>query len=171
MIPPDIAPSTLLAIQNTIARYCLALDTHDFSILKQVFTTDIHADYSAVSPQNKNIDGLDSMIDKLMVILEGKVTQHALSTQILDFEPMGNQAGPYLCKAMTYFTANTFIDKNRDKDELDHVTVLGRYEDTIIEVSPGEWRIKARIVKTFVSSWLSACVFTSDKESLLSLPC
>lgn len=151
MIPQDIQSSTLLAIQNTISRYCLALDTHDFSILKQVFTTDVHADYSAVSPQNKDIRGLDAMIDRLMVILEGKITQHALSTQILDFESSTNGSSRYTCKAMTYFTANTFIDKNREKDGLDHVTVLGRYEDTIIEISPGEWRIKERIVKTFVS--------------------
>ena len=152
MIPPDIQASTLLAIQNTISRYCLALDTHDFSILKQVFTADIHADYSAVSPQNKDIRGLDAMIDRLMVILEGKITQHALSTQILDFDPNTSDSSSYICKAMTYFTANTFIDKNREKDGLDHVTVLGRYEDVIEEISPGEWRIRQRIVKTFVSA-------------------
>lgn len=151
MIPPDVSAATLLAIQNTISRYCLALDTHDFSLLKAVFTTDLHADYSAVSPNNKDVRGLDSMIDRLMVILEGKITQHALTTQILDFEPLKNGSPAYECKAVTYFTANTFVDKNRTRDGLDHVTVFGRYEDSIIEVSPGEWRIRTRIVKTFVS--------------------
>lgn len=151
MIPPDVSAATLLAIQNTISRYCLALDTHDFSILKAVFTADLQADYSAVSPQNKDIRGLDSMIDRLMVILEGKTTQHALSTQILDFEPQKSTPGGYECKAITYFTANTFVDNNCTKGGLDHVTVYGRYEDSIVEVTPGEWRIRERIVKTFVS--------------------
>jgi hypothetical protein len=151
MIPPDVSAATLLAIQNTISRYCLALDTHDFALLKAVFTTDVRADYSAVSPQNKDVRGLDSMIDRLMVILEGKITQHALSTQILDFEPSTHVIGAYNCKAITYFTANTFVDKNRTKEGLDHVTVFGRYEDSIVEVTPGEWRIHERTVKTFVS--------------------
>jgi hypothetical protein len=151
MIPPDVSAATLLAIQNTLSRYCLALDTHDFALLKAVFATDVHADYSAVSPQNKDVHGLDSMIDRLMVILEGKVTQHALSSQILDFEPSKDVPGAYECKAVTYFTANTFVDKNRTKKGLDHVTVFGRYEDLIVEITPGEWRIRERVVKTFVS--------------------
>ena len=95
------------------------------------------------------------MIDRLMVILEGKITQHALSTQVLDFEPLNGGSGGYKCKATTYFTANTFVDKNRTGEGLDHVTVFGRYEDAIVEVTPGEWRIRERIVKTFVSSLLN----------------
>jgi hypothetical protein len=156
MIPSDVTAATLLAIRNTISLYCLALDTHKFSILKDVFTEDMKADYSSVSPQNKDIRGLDSLIDKLMVILEGKITQHALSTQILDFAPLNNSAASarstnYECKATTYFTANTFVDENRTDEGLDHVTVYGRYEDRLVETTPGEWRIAERLVKTFVS--------------------
>ncbi|KIW02027.1 uncharacterized protein PV09_06533 [Verruconis gallopava] len=151
MIPSDITAATLLAIQNTISRYCIALDTRDFSLLKQVFTEDLRADYSAVSPQNRDIRGLDSLIDKLMVILEGKVTQHALSTQTLDFVPANGRGAGYECRAVTYFTANTFVDENRTKEGLDHVTVYGRYEDQLVELLPGEWRITERKVLTFVS--------------------
>jgi hypothetical protein len=165
MIPPNVSAATLLAIQNTISRYCLALDTRDFSILKDVFTTDLQADYSAVSPQNKDIRGLDSMIDRLMVILEGKVTQHALTTQILEFENLSGHTGGYECKAMTYFTANTFVDKNRTREGLDHVTVFGRYKDSIIEVTPGQWRIRSRVVKTFVSLGCATLDFGVNAKS------
>ena len=87
MIPQDIQSSTLLAIQNTISRYCLALDTHDFSILKQVFTTDVHADYSAVSPQNKDIRGLDAMIDRLMGVLTCSSRFSSASTVLMTSNP------------------------------------------------------------------------------------
>lgn len=33
------------AIQNTIARYCIALDTKNFDLLEDVFTKDVHAKY------------------------------------------------------------------------------------------------------------------------------
>jgi hypothetical protein len=157
MIPSEISAATLLAIRNTISLYCLALDTHDFSILKKVFAEDMKANYAAVSPQNSDIRSLDVLIDKLMVILEGKVTQHALSTQILDFVPLNDTTAAkdttkYECKATTYFSANTFIEANRTEEALDHVTVYGRYEDRLVEVKPGEWKIKERLVKTFVSN-------------------
>jgi hypothetical protein len=162
MVPPDVSAATLLAIKNTLSSYCLALDTRDFSILKKVFTENMKADYSAVSPLNKDIRGLDALIDKLMVILEGKITHHALSTQILDFVPASHDKSStsstdYECKAITYFTANTFVDANRRNESLDHVTVYGRYEDRLLETSPGEWRIVERLVKTFVSHILSIC--------------
>lgn len=33
------------AIRNTIARYCIALDTQDFSLFKDVFVEDVDAKY------------------------------------------------------------------------------------------------------------------------------
>jgi len=42
-----MAPNALdyITIQNTIARYCLALDSKDFNLLKQVFTDDVDTVY------------------------------------------------------------------------------------------------------------------------------
>lgn len=153
MIPPDISTATLLSIKNTISLYCLALDTHDFDLLHKVFSKDVKAEYAAVSPQYPNIEGLDTFLERITSILNGKVTQHALSTQILDFEATGTDS--WDCNAITYFTANTFFGLGRDGNKLDHVSVFGRYEDQLVEVESGEWRIVKRVVKTFVSEILS----------------
>lgn len=45
------------AIQNTIARYCLALDSKDWKLLEQTFTDDVEGDY----PFNKNMKGLEAV--------------------------------------------------------------------------------------------------------------
>lgn len=39
------SPLDHFAIQNTIARYCVALDTKDFALLDEVFVHDVHAKY------------------------------------------------------------------------------------------------------------------------------
>lgn len=39
-------PLDYIAIQNTLARYCLALDTKNFALLREVFTSDVDARYS-----------------------------------------------------------------------------------------------------------------------------
>lgn len=38
-------PLDHFAIQNTIARYCIALDTKNFDLFSDVFTADVAADY------------------------------------------------------------------------------------------------------------------------------
>jgi len=42
-----MAPNAIdyIAIQNTISRYCIALDTKNFDLLKQVFTEDVDTVY------------------------------------------------------------------------------------------------------------------------------
>jgi hypothetical protein len=102
--------STLLTIRNTISNYSIALDTKQFPLLHEVFSADFIADYSAVSPQNPTINGLEDFLTRIKRILEGRQTQHALSTQRLTFEE-GESKGKdgVICVAMTYFTANTFV--------------------------------------------------------------
>lgn len=46
-------PIDYFAIQNTLSRYCIALDTKDFDLLEDVFTEDAAADY----PFNDNLKG------------------------------------------------------------------------------------------------------------------
>ena len=43
-------PLDYVEIQNTIARYCVALDTKDFDLLKDVFTTDVSGNFTLNSP-------------------------------------------------------------------------------------------------------------------------
>lgn len=54
---PPANPIDYFAIQNTLSRYCIALDTKDFGLLRQVFTGDVDGDY----PFNNNLKGLQSV--------------------------------------------------------------------------------------------------------------
>jgi len=164
MIPPNISAAALLAIKNTISLYCVALDTQSFHLLNDCFSTDIKADYAAVSPQNPKIEGLEDFIERIKVILDGKITQHALSTQMLDFESDGKES--WECKAVTYFTANTFVMANRDGQKVDHVSVFGMYRDRLVEEEPGKWKIVERTVKTFVSFTVFSSVFSRKSSPM-----
>lgn len=50
-----------VAIRNTIARYCIALDTKDFDLLKQVFTPDVDSKY----PFKGSIKGVQNVADAI----------------------------------------------------------------------------------------------------------
>jgi ketosteroid isomerase-like protein len=121
MAPPTPTEAQLLSIRNTISNYSIALDTKDFDLLHSVFTQDLVADYSAVSPKNPTINGLEDFMTRIKTILNGRRTQHALSTQRLTFEEDG---GKVVCVALTYFTANTFV--TGDDGVLDHVSFISR---------------------------------------------
>lgn len=58
-----MAPNPLdyFAIRNTISRYCIALDTKDFDLLKQVFTEDVDAVY----PFGGQIKGVQKVADAI----------------------------------------------------------------------------------------------------------
>jgi hypothetical protein len=145
MAPQHVTESTLLTIRNTLANYCIALDTKQYTLLNSVFAKDVKCNYAAVTPQHPSIHGVDAFISKIHTVLEGKSTQHGLTTQRLIFEDNAK-----VCNALTYFTANTFSQKDED---LLHVTVFGYYEDRLEEVEAGEWRIVERKVNMFVSIW------------------
>lgn len=137
--------ATLNKIRNTISNYCIALDTKEFAILHSVFTKDVVCDYTAVSPTNPSIIGIEKFLERIQIILKGRITQHALSTQRLEF--VENKDEGVICNAMTYFTANTFTT---EEGALNHVSVFGFYVDKLMEVD-GEWLIFERKVNSFVS--------------------
>jgi len=60
-----MAPNALdyIAIQNTIARYCLALDSKNFDLLKQVFTDDVDTVYP-FGGQRKGVQVIIDAINK-----------------------------------------------------------------------------------------------------------
>ena len=59
----NINPLDYVAIQNTLARYCLALDTKDFDLLKQVFTEDVDTFYPFRGPI-KGVENVAAAIKK-----------------------------------------------------------------------------------------------------------
>lgn len=147
-MPYEPTAAAFNAIKNTISNYCIALDTKNFSLLHSVFAPNVVCDYTAVSPTNPSIIGIEKFLERIQIILEGRITQHALSTQRLEF--VGKKDEGVTCNAMTYFTANTFTT---EEGELNHVSVFGYYVDKLYEVD-GKWLIYERKVNSFVSFFL-----------------
>lgn len=54
-------PFDYITIQNTLARYTIALDTKDFALLKQVFTEDCDTIY----PFGGQIQGVQNVADAI----------------------------------------------------------------------------------------------------------
>jgi hypothetical protein len=144
MSSSNVSAETLLAIQNVIADYCIALDDKDFELLRNVFTADTVADYSAVIGPSQDIHGVDSFIEKVGVVVRGSKTQHSLSTQRISFRDNGSG-----CDVRTYFQAHTF--RTLEGEELSYTTFFGYYQDFLKEVEPKKWRILRREVKAHVS--------------------
>lgn len=54
-------PHDYRAIQNTLSRYCIALDTKDWALLNSVFAQDVAANY----PFNPNLSGVKSLAEAI----------------------------------------------------------------------------------------------------------
>ena len=54
-------PFDYFAIQNTISKYCIALDSKDFNLLGEVFTEDVDARY----PLFNNVGDLNGLIEAI----------------------------------------------------------------------------------------------------------
>ena len=77
-----MAPNPLdyITIQNTLSRYCIALDTKDFNLLKQVFTEDCDTVY----PFGGQIKGVQKVADAIqnryVVIIPNPAGNHVYLT-------------------------------------------------------------------------------------------
>ena len=93
-------PSAQDQIRNTLAHYPLAIDGKNFAALNLVFTADAVANYSA--PLNV-LNGLKAIETTLELNLRPVLSQHALSTQVIEISTGGKSA-----KSVTYYTASHF---------------------------------------------------------------
>jgi len=66
-------------------------------------------------------------------------SQHALTTQNINFYPDGKTAS-----AMTYFTATHF---GKGKWQGHVLTAHGKYIDELVRTAPGQWRVKRRVTR------------------------
>lgn len=78
---PDLDTLAIAGIERTLNRFSLAVDTHDYSLLQLVFTNDAIGIFGAETPA---IQGLAAIEQALKASVGGSVSQHALSTQIVD---------------------------------------------------------------------------------------
>ncbi|KAF2719497.1 hypothetical protein K431DRAFT_251055 [Polychaeton citri CBS 116435] len=144
MVSTSPNPLDYFAIQNTISRYCIALDTKDFELLKQVFIDDVDTQY----PFGGNIVGVESVAAAIKKRLTPITSQHALTTQQITIAADGETA-----EAVTYFTGIHF---GQGKWKGKEVTAWGKYVDKLVLVGDGKdavlpgasgrWRISRRVV-------------------------
>ncbi|CAK4033252.1 Hypothetical predicted protein [Lecanosticta acicola] len=136
------SPLDYQAIRNTLARYCIALDTKDFTLLHQVFTQDVDADY----PFSKH-NSVESLATAIENRLKPITSQHALTTQMISIAEDGKTAS-----ATTYFNGIHF---GQGKWKGKEVTAWGKYVDELVltgekdEAVPGasgRWLVSKRTV-------------------------
>ncbi|KAF1343549.1 hypothetical protein BDV97DRAFT_305916 [Delphinella strobiligena] len=131
----DANPLDYEKIRNTIARYCIALDTKDFTLFDKVFAKELYAKY----PFGGAFTDRSALAEAITKRLSPVTTQHALTTQIITINQNNTSAS-----ATTYFTG-VHLGEGRWKGQL--VTAYGKYVDELIFVPfLAEWLINKREV-------------------------
>jgi len=135
----DTTAQDIRSIQNTISKYCFALDNKDFGLLSEVFTSDVNAFYPFPGGQLK---GVENVAAKIKERLSPITSQHALTTQFIEISQNGKEAGKE-ASSITYFSGIHFGTKKWEGQSL---TAYGRYVDELVKM--GEvWKISKREVK------------------------
>lgn len=126
-----------LEIRNKISLYTLALDGKDYRLLEEVFTTDTVVDYSTT-----RLTGLPAVQAYVNEQLRGLVTQHTISSTVVDFGRPGQQHAP---NSTAYLVANYFGQGNLTGQTL---LFYGRYTDQWV-IEAGSWKSKNRTLRFF----------------------
>lgn len=153
--------TTYDSIRRTLSLYALAVDTRSpLLFISQVFTSNASASYDNLG----SFSGAANISAGIINVLEPVITQHQLTTQIIDVhatntDPSENGrggGGMRTANATTYFQASHF-GKGALKGEV--YTVFGRYEDSLVWVggeaegsgSGSGWRIQSKVESDIVS--------------------
>ncbi|PGH13472.1 hypothetical protein AJ79_03602 [Helicocarpus griseus UAMH5409] len=134
VIEPNQDVAAMLQIQQTMSLYAVLVDGKQFDKLDLVFHNDVWANYSALlgvlHPLSALKTGLQRSVSAVM-------TQHALTTQLVDVAKNGTSA-----RSATYFTASHFGTEDFYGQTL---WGWGTYEDYWIkESTTGRWKIIQR---------------------------
>lgn len=129
-----------LKVRTTLSQFTIFIDDDDFDHLDQIFTQDVFADYGPGATS----DGLPAFAAFLKLGLEGLVSQHAISSTVI------NDLGDSL-NSTAYVTAAFLGPGNTTTSVGSAVTLYGSYIDTWTRAGDA-WRINERTVKYFVSA-------------------
>lgn len=97
VVKPD--PVAELQIRNNLSLYALALDTKNYGLLAKVFADNMTAYYPFLPPNNI-VRGLGTFQKLLQAAIGDIVTQHTLSTTVIDF------SSPSLANSTVYLVSN-----------------------------------------------------------------
>ncbi|KAL9074716.1 MAG: hypothetical protein Q9161_002085 [Pseudevernia consocians] len=95
--------NSIVSIEQTLNLFARSVDTHNYALLDSVFSPDATANFG-----NGYVDGLPAIKSELQTDLTGKVSQHALSTHMIDVS--GNQTRT--ASASTYLQGTFFGQGN-----------------------------------------------------------
>ena len=126
-----------LEIRQKISLYALAIDQKNFGLLSDVFTPNAVANY----PPNNIITGLPAIQAFLKSQLADIVTQHTISSTVVDF------VDKRFPNSTSYLVAYYFGQGNLTGQTL---SFYGRYLDRW-EFKDGGWRSRSRELVFFVS--------------------
>lgn len=129
---PDTGAAEL-QIRNKLALYALAVDTKELGLLDEVFTTDAVFNY----PDIGLLHGVAALQTYINEVVRGLVTQHTISTMVVDFGPPGQQHAP---NSTAYLVANFPGQRNLTGQLL---VILGKYTDQWA-FEAGSWKSKDR---------------------------
>ena len=142
--PSESSSLAKVEIRETISRYAIAIDSKNFGLLSDVFTQDAVVKYG-LPPPNDTVKGLPAIQDLLRFELNNKVTQHTLSTTLIDFV---DERSP---NSTAYLVANYLGQGNLTGQFLG---VYGRYLDNWV-YQKGSWLIKERQLVLFVGATMT----------------
>lgn len=126
----SIHESDYIEIQQTLAKFPIAVDNKNYTMLSEVFTPD--GIFEADLPTGP-LQGLATIENWLLGALNNTLSQHSFGTQYIDI------LDPHSANAITYFIA-TFVgvgDK-AGSSLYNHA----KYLDTLILNEDREWRIE-----------------------------
>lgn len=131
-------------IRNTLGLYPLSIDGKNFDALEHVFTPDAVANYSAPFSVLRSLPTIKATLKKVLAPVD---SQHMYGTQVVEIRHGGCEAA-----AVTYFTANQF---GRGTYAGEVLYSYGQYQDTLVRIPSGEWRIKERnlVYMVRVTNW------------------
>lgn len=101
---PTIIDS-IVSIEQTLNIFARSVDTHDYALLDLVFSPDATANFATPAGY---VDGLPAIKTELQTALTGTVSQHALSTHMINLA--SNQS--IMASASTYLQGTFFGQGN-----------------------------------------------------------
>ncbi|KAK4984295.1 hypothetical protein LTR50_006686 [Elasticomyces elasticus] len=138
---PSLLTTDHIAVQQTLSRYALAIDSKDFAALAAVFTADAVADYSTGIGV---LRGLGEIEVVLAASLANVSSQHGLTTQLIDVYANATAS------TTTYFTATHFSLAHSQPPTSTSTNsgvlyLYGKYLDRLVKTADeGMWRIHSR---------------------------
>ncbi len=121
-------------IHQTLHTYPLAIDSKDYGLLSEVFTSDAFANYTG---DLSNMTGLAAITAGLAASVANVDSQHLLGTTVIQIAANGTVAN-----STTYFQASLFGKPYAVGEVL---YLYGYYKDVLVPVEQG-WRINNRLL-------------------------